>query len=437
MDSHIPSQMEVIGGDSDELDSLLRHREDKTISVVKILEFAVGRKGKKMQTIHPYSDLVLVSHEDFWDTKNYMFEVYCRGRIWGNLTEESKYEHFQNMKLADYFTIKVASNTEQGIRRIRGELYPILYSNLSEKFSLESMPSYYTAHIGFCCLNYNQELAFGIPGPFAPLDAKFNNSATRWRELIEVGKQFDDISAVYRKIRRNHMRLTHLYYLLNEDINKSIYNIYFATRQWAIEDVFACMDGCIEDIYSILCESAKSNIRNINFWNIKNAITNLRISSITKQSLDAKLLVNKVLDKELTTLLTKFRKSQCYKHLAKHRNQRIAHIGRNFPKNEKRSRDFQPEIIDLSFNVVDGYYWTNIGEILYEDITYCEEAIECIEQSLTMIAQGLEIFYPHPARHYRDTIGYARQSAVWQLYDMLPKEKFDVAWLEAAEIPPS
>lgn len=401
------------------------------VKSVKITEFAVGPKGGKLHSMPADVDVVAVVSEDISASQG-VFEVYCRGRLWGPQTTTNTNSLFVESQEADYFSAKLASTHSKNPIRMSGDAFCISYANYAPFDVFDETSLWYTSQVGYCCLGYDERFV-GMVMPKAGIDAKFVPNRRISDTFIPVGEQFNDIASIYRKMLRDLNYLGTSHYLLTEDVNRHIYMLGFDIRNNSAERYLYIADNCIESLYSILFEEFP---KNINFHSLASGITNAKLSYLSQKNIDA-ISIDPTLDTQLQKIISDARQSECYRYLAKHRNQRIAHFGRKIVKTEKRDQDPTPYIFNNRMSIVGGQSWNEVKDIIYNDLLHCSKAVAYVEECLEAIASKCDIFSAQPVRYYKDTQSYARQSALWDLYDMLPKDKFDIPFLAKGQSPPS
>lgn len=399
---------------------------------VKVVEFAVGEKGTPLYTIPDCADIVIVMSENASES-NHSFEVYCRGLLYGQKSPSEAYTEFERLKQANYFTIKLASTNCPEVVRFNGKLFRISYGNLAPLDSLDNSSLWYTSHISFSCFDYDERFARGFYLR-EPIDAVFYENLNIPEPFAQLGEGFNDICKVYRKLVRNHNYLGNFYYLLTGDVNKNIYLFGVDIRLNMLDKYLALLDECIAGLYALLFEQGKG--RNINIDNLLSKIVDARFSLVTKET-DAEIGIDIALDRKVKSIISSSKKSQCFKHLARHRNQRVAHFGSKFLRSEETEIESVAHISRNFTEQVTTYGWALVLPEIKKHLLYCGQAIMYIDECLNTIAEGCEIFNIKPVRHYRDIESYPRHSAVWDLYDILPKEKFDIPWINKGSSIPS
>lgn len=410
---------------------------DETIAVdsdalypkaVKVVEFAVGNKGGKLYTMPSDVDVALVMTEDIASSQG-VFEVYCRGLLWGRQNPIDRASLFTEFKQADYFTIKLASSNNKDLIRMHGELLPISYGNFYPMETSDDSSQWYISHIGYSCLGYDERFSGCVPMPEAGIDAEFVDNGNLPNTFAKIGKDFSDLSKIYRKLLRHHNYLGNLYYLLTEDVNKHIYMLGFDIRGYSLDNYLSLLDNCMMGLCGILFEPNDKYPKNINLTNLSSSVTSAKLSSLNRREGNC-LNIDPNLDNQLKSIILDAKQSECYKHLIKHRNQRITHFGKKFVSKESRNIESGVHIIQDNITLVGGTSWISIKDKIYKDLLHCANAFYYIEICLETIARGCGIFHIQPIRHYKDIQSYPRHSALWDLYDMLPKEKFDIPWVD-------
>ena len=393
---------------------------------VKVMDFAVGQRGEKLHQFPSDIDIVAVVSENI-EESGAIFEVYCRGMLWGKQKpSETWWETYRQLASANHFTIKLAATNQSKPIRMNGDVFRISYGNIMP-MNISGVSSFwYTSHIGFSCFGYDERYVDGIFRMPKIIDAVFLKDEDMDDTFSALGDLFNDISKIYRELVRNVNYLGNIHYLLTGDVNKYLYLESMNMKHYKLEHFFALLDECITGLFALLFESDKK--KNINLPNLVTKIVDAKFGYLNKSS-NGENKIDTALDKTIQKIIEEAKKQKCFTHLARHRNQRIAHFGMKFFASEKHPSDailyIQPDYSSLIFTSG----WQEFLDEIGTHLKYCHHAICYIEECLITIVEGCEIFGLRPVREYQDIESFPRQNAVWDLYDALPKEKFDIPWV--------
>lgn len=388
----------------------------------KILEFAVGRAGEPYYTLPASAEMVLVMGDDVTESGG-GFEVYCRGQLLSGTTQKELASEYIRLRQVNRFTIKIASTNSKKPIRLNGGVVPASYGNLLPAYTSESGSILWAPiHIAFSCLDYDPRYVGKMFFPEAK-DIAFNGDKTLHQTFADIGKLMDDICAIYKKLLRNFNYLGNKLYLLTRDANRDMYLLASDVRLNHLDQYLALLDECIVGFFALLF--GKPDGSQISLQALPQKIADAKISAM---NLKSKTKIDPVLDRRVKDILISAKKAECHRYLRDHRNRRISHFDSRFISSEQKMTESVLTITEDFLSQVITYGWRAALSDIEDHITHCFQAIRYIEECLKTVAAGCEIFYAYPTRSYRDIDSYARHCAIWDMYDLLPKEKFDIPW---------